>query len=171
MANTYIAIATVTIGSGGTTSFSFTSIPQSYTDLVIKLSLRGNDSQIYCNPRITFNSDTANNYLRKGMQANGSSVSSNSGTEGAIYYIGGNGATSTANTFGNTELYISNYTSSNQKTIFTDGVLENNATTAYMDFVVYTWANTAAITSITVSNGTNSFVQYSTATLYGIKKD
>jgi hypothetical protein len=55
-------------------------------------------------------------------------------------------ATATANTFGNTEFYIPNYTSSNYKSFSVDGVTENNATAA---FALYAglWSNTAAITS------------------------
>jgi hypothetical protein len=46
MANTYEAIATVTVGSGGATDIEFTSIPGTYTDLLIKSSLRSDWPQI-----------------------------------------------------------------------------------------------------------------------------
>ena len=40
MAYTYSKIASVTVGSGGSTSIEFLAIPQNYTDLVIKVSGR-----------------------------------------------------------------------------------------------------------------------------------
>jgi hypothetical protein len=78
-------------------------------------------------------------------------------------------ATSTANTFGNVAIYIPNYTSSNNKSISVDGVGENNATTAFADLYAGLWANSSAITSITLYNIISDFAEFSTATLYGIK--
>ena len=167
MANTYVAIATVTVGSGGAANIEFTSIPGTYTDLVLKLSGRhdtSSDQGIF----IKFNSSTANRSHRY-LAGDGSSASSSSGTDGYIGSIQGTNAT--ASTFNNTEIYIPNYAGSNNKSFSVDNVTENNATTAYQNLVAGLWSNTAAITTITVTigNGTQNFVQYSTATLYGIK--
>jgi hypothetical protein len=79
------------------------------------------------------------------------------------------GSIATANTYGNAELYIPNYASANQKSSSAEGVSESNNTGAFMAMEANLWANTAAITSITLTTGT-SFAQYSTATLYGISK-
>ena len=174
MAN-MIPISTVTVGSGGAASINFTSIPAIYTDLVLKLSARGaanfNPRNLYLN----FNSDTGNNYLFRFLYGSGSSAgSSNSSSEGFtntawVGYISGN--TSTASTFGNTEIYIPNYAGSAYKSISSDAVTENNATAAYASLHASTWNSTSPITSIqlTCSNSEN-FAQYSTATLYGIRK-
>ena len=40
MAVTHNLISTITVGSGGAASIDFTSIPQTYTDLLVKISLR-----------------------------------------------------------------------------------------------------------------------------------
>jgi hypothetical protein len=78
----------------------------------------------------------------------------------------------TANTFSNTEVYIPNYAGSTNKSISVDAVNEANSST---DFVYGLFlnagirSNTAAITAIRFSLLVGNFVQYSTATLYGIK--
>ena len=83
------------------------------------------------------------------------------------YIDGGN---ATASTFGNTMLYIPNYTSSNNKSSSSDGVAETNATNVNMAMIANLWSNTAAITSIKLTPATGATLQqYSTATLYGIK--
>jgi hypothetical protein len=78
----------------------------------------------------------------------------------------------TASTFGNGEMYISNYTSSNAKCVSIDGVTENNSTGSFATLTVGRWnpVTQAAITSIRLEiDGGGNFVQYSTAYLYGIK--
>lgn len=168
MANTYVAIATVTVGSGSTTSIEFSSIPSTYTDLLLKISARnssGGDQGIF----IKFNNSTSNRSHRY-LASDGSSASSSSGTDG---YIGTISSSATASIFNNTEVYISNYAGSNNKSFSVDNVTENNAASpSYMNFVAGLWSNSSAITSINIyigSAGTINYSQYSTATLYGIK--
>lgn len=172
MPTTYKAIATVTVGSGGAANIQFTSIPGTYTDLLVKLSTRSNRNDIIDAYGLRFNNDTGNNYARLSLRGDGSSASSNSNT-GSYGYIDAfymPAATATSSTFDNTEIYIPNYTGSNQKSISLDNVSERNATESYMTLAADRWTGTSAITSITfiVLNGTQ-FVQYSSATLYGIK--
>jgi hypothetical protein len=77
-------------------------------------------------------------------------------------------STDTASTFGNLSIYIPNYAGSADKNFSVDTVSENNATTAYTQIFTGVWANTAAITQITLSLA--NFAQYSNAYLYGILK-
>jgi hypothetical protein len=167
MANTYAAIATVTVGSGGASSIEFTSIPQTYTDLCILVSGRGSASAYYSTLGLQFNSSTSN-WTNKWVQSYGSGVNSGSAANNQIPDITGN--TATASTFGNMSIYITNYTSSKYKSVLLDSVTENNATSAQAQFYVDSWANTAAITSIKLQDPFSgyTFLQYSTATLYGI---
>jgi hypothetical protein len=81
------------------------------------------------------------------------------------------GASATASTFGSAQTYIPNYAGSTAKSGSSEGVSENNATTAVATMDAVLWSLTNAITSIKLLpfTGTN-FVQYSTATLYGISK-
>ncbi|CAB4157866.1 hypothetical protein UFOVP688_53 [uncultured Caudovirales phage] len=168
MANTFVKIQTVTVGSGGAATIDFTSIPQTYTDLKIVVSARTNRaSQVSDFLSITFNGSTTN---RSGRELYGTGTSVGSGT---VAILGGGlivGSTATASVFGSTEIYIPNYTSANNKSLSVDSVSENNGSEAYQDLLANLWANTAAITSISIfSNNSASFVQYTTATLYGIK--
>jgi hypothetical protein len=168
MPNTYTLIASNTVGSGGASSITFSSIPSTYTDLLVKVSGRATDSSVYAGIYVSFNG-TAYNSTGRIIEGDGSSASSATFSNGAISFIAG--ATATANTFGSTELYIPNYAGSTNKSYSSDGVGENNATLALAQLNAGLWSNTAAITQITLdSYSSNTFVQYSSFYLYGISK-
>jgi len=169
MATTYQAIATVEVGSGGAANIEFTSIPATYTDLLLKISSRGNTDLGTPALKIVINSDTGNNYTYRLLYGSGSAAASLSGTLAYAYSGAANDPGDTANTFGNVEIYIPNYAGSNKKSISTDGITENNATAAIAALVAGLWDSTAAITSLTITIDGSNLVQYSTATLYGIK--
>jgi hypothetical protein len=166
MANTYTLIASSTVGSGGAATIDFTSIPQTYTDLLLSLSIRTNragavGSYFY----LSFNGNTSN-FSSRFLGGDGSSASS--GTQAQLGGIEAN-AGATASTFASNQIYIPNYTSSNFKSFSTEGVVENNATTGFDYLIAGLWSNTSAITSITITpENVGSYVQYSTAYLYGI---
>lgn len=168
MPNTFVKIQTVTVGAGGAANIEFTSIPQTYTDLKVVMSLRSNVASGFDNAKISFNSSTVGFSYRR-LFGSGSAASSDSGSNNTNTIIV-NGATSTSSVFNNAELYIPNYKSSNNKSYSIDAVSETNATTAYTYLATGLWSNTAAITSLTLTpqDGT-VFVEYTTATLYGIK--
>lgn len=159
-----VAIQTVTVGSGGAATISFTSIPQTYTDLKIVLSGRTTQASLADSVYFSFNSSTAN-FSSRILYGDGGSASS---FTQARYAGSQPGSTATASTFANIELYIPNYTSSNNKSYSVDAVTENNGTTAYAYLAAGLWSDTSAITSITLTPNAGSFVQYSTATLYGV---
>jgi hypothetical protein len=166
MANTYEAIATVTVGGGGAASIEFTSIPQTgYTDLVVKVSARESSGNNWF--LTIFNGDTASNYTQKNLYGNGSTAGSIALGPRANFYIDCLDASpNTANTFSSMEFYIPNYTSSNAKSMSFDGVMENNTTSINaMGLWAGLWSGTAAINSITL---TQAWAANSTATLYGI---
>jgi hypothetical protein len=165
MATTYEAIATVTVGSGGAANMEFTSIPATYTDLKLVYSGRDNRNDTQNGVNISLNGSTSN-FTGRQLQGNGSAAASFNIARFVSY---NNGANSTANTFANAEIYFPNYASSNYKSFSSDAVEENNATTAFTFLSAGLWSNTAAITSITLTPDSANFVQYSTATLYGIK--
>ena len=176
MANTYKAIATTIVGSGGASTIEFTSIPGTYTDLCILFSGRTNSNDAPGYATLQFNGNSSAVYSRRQLQADGSTVYSfYASSETAINYIYTGGGSGTSNTFGNTYIYIPNYTSSSaNKSISVDTVQENNTSTnAWPELQAGLWANTSAITSITLGvlnvAAQTIFVQYSTATLYGIR--
>jgi hypothetical protein len=166
MANTMTLISSVTVGAGGAANISFSSIPATYTDLVLKLSARNNGAQYY--GQLYFNGSTTG-YSRRLLYGDGSAAGSIAISN--EYTLVTNPTTSyTANTFGNFEMYIPNYAGSTNKSYSIDAVIENNASTAYATMYAALWSNTAAINQITlVPNSPDTFVQYSTAYLYGIK--
>ena len=166
MPNTYKKIASVTVGSGGAASIEFTGIPQTYTDLKIVASIRTVAAFNSDDFTIIFNAN-ATNYTQRNVIGSPNAGTVASGT-GSIGYFNGN--TATANVFGNLEIYIPNYTSSNYKSFSSDTVNESNDSTTRPTFAAGLWSNTAAITSVKFNSLTSSnFMQYSTATLYGIK--
>jgi hypothetical protein len=80
MAN-MIPISTVTVGSGGISAIEFTGIPQTYTDLLIKLSLRSNqNANTGENLRLRFNGSSASVYSERSLEGNGSNTTSYSAT-------------------------------------------------------------------------------------------
>ena len=168
---TYIKIASNTVGSGGVASVTFSSIPATYTDLVIKASVRTNNNAVFDNAQVRFNGDSGNNYSRLYVVGDGSTTNNFKATANNAYFpsYAFNAANATANTFSNTEFYIANYTSANQKSISVDAVSENNATAGYDGLHAGLWSGTAAITSINLAPGSGTLLlQYSTFTLYGI---
>lgn len=169
MATTFVKIASVTVGAGGAANIEFTSIPQTYTDLVINFSGRSVKSASFEDVKIQFNSSTTN-YSDRYLLGNGSTASSGSGASTGIYNLIVPAANATTSTFSNNFVYIPNYAGSNNKSVSIDVVTENNATLSYLNLVAGLWSNTAAITSIKIVPDTaNNFAQYSTAVLYGIK--
>jgi len=167
MAN-MIPISTVTVGSGGASSIDFINIPQTYTDLVIKTSARSNSNAggTYTELGVSFNGSTAS---FTGRRLYGTGAAAASDTSAPLAGIS-NSNTATASTFSNGEIYIPNYTSANNKSVSTDSVQETNATTAIAMLTAILWSNTSPINQVTLTLGVGNFVQYSTATLYGIRK-
>jgi hypothetical protein len=159
-------IETKTVGSGGAASIDFTSIPQTYTDLIVKISARQGAENAF---NITFNGSTSA-YSTIRLQGDGANATSNTagGISTAISVIGIESGNNSANIFGNSEIYIPNYTSSNNKSVSIDGVNEENGLESYMNLAAGLWSNTAAINQVTISARAGSLVQHSTASLYGI---
>lgn len=170
-------IAHTEVGSGGTSNITFSAIPQTYTDLLIKYSLRNSsgsiDAQLFY-----FNNDTNPNYSMRILIGDGSNAPGSFTNTSylsqynnwSIFFINPSGAT--ANTFSTTDVYIPNYSSSTvNKSVSTDNVTENNGTTAYQSIGAGIWKSNSPITSITITSPLGgTFVQNSSATLYGITK-
>jgi hypothetical protein len=169
MANTYVKIASVTVGAGGAADIEFTSIPGTYDDLVIKISSRSSTASANDNIQIDFNGSTANRTNRE-LYGTGSAAGSGTASEMRAGYTSGD--TATASTFGNAEIYIPNYAGSTNKSSSADGVSEGNITGQFMAMVANLWSQTSAITSVKIRPAANAatWKQYTSATLYGIKK-
>ena len=179
-ASSFESIATIT-AAGGETSLSFTSIPSTYKSLQMRWIAK--DSQTTINGAgpvyVTFNSDTASNYVYHQLNGNGTAAAA-TWSGGASGSIGLRNAlnrsyTGYTNIFGTGIMDIQDYTSTSKyKTTRTlTGVDANNAGQGGgFDFGVGLqsgiWMSTAAITTIKVEPGT-CFVAGTTFALYGIK--
>lgn len=163
-----IPIATTTVGSGGTLQIDFSSIPSTYTDLCLKISGRDDRGADWTSVYLKFNDSTSNYSSRRTYGiGSGSGYSLTYSTNVLLEFE--NASTTTSNIFSNYEIYIPNYASSNYKSWSVDSVTENNATTSVCEIVGGLWSDTSAITKVSILlSGTIKFVQYTTATLYGI---
>ena len=159
----YDSIATTTVGSGGSATITFSSIPATYTHLQVRAFVRDAYGPF------RFNSDTGANYTRHYLYGDGASVVAGSGTsQTSIDLIT---ATSTASTFGVNIVDILDYTNTNKyKTVRVLRGEDLNGSGSVM-LGSGLWLNTSAITSITF-NATGlggSFAQYTSLALYGIR--
>lgn len=157
-------VQTVTVGAGGITGITFSSIPQTATDLLLIVSGRSPSTGSYADGFNLAPNSASSGLSARRLNGDGSAASSGTGTSWFVRFGGG---LATANTFGNAAIYIPNYTSSTAKSASIDAVTENNATNAIAQIQAASWTGTAAITSLFLDG---DFVQYSTASLYTITK-
>jgi hypothetical protein len=168
----YKLIEIIEVGAGGAASIEFTGIPQDGVDLVLVMSLRSARSDLNDLGYLQINNITSNTYRYMALTGTGSGVSGAGYTSDNIYFGRVSASTSTANTFGSSEIYFSNYTSSSDKSISSDSVQEQNVTASQQQITAGKFPTTNPITSLKIYNGTASnFVQYSTASLYKITAD
>ena len=163
---TYELIEHIEVGSGGAASIEFTSIPADYDDLLLVASLRFARAVISTPVKLLLNGTdfTARNLY-------GDSNTTGSQTVTADYIGWSPAANSTSNTFGNLQIYIPNYTASGAKSFSADVVDENNGN-AFQAIDAGLTTTTTAIVTLELSDqaAASSAVQYSSATLYGIRK-
>ena len=163
--SSYYSIATQTVGSGGASSITFSSIPSTYTHLQLRYNTFGT-----LNIAIQFSGDTAAHYGMHYLDGNGSAAAS--GIYGPNYsyaYLSLNGNSSaTTGIAGVTD--ILDYTSTNKnKTLRTLVGIDLNGSGG-IELNSGLWTNTSAITSITLlPDGGYPFKQYTTFALYGVK--
>ena len=162
----YELIETITLASS-VSSIEFTSIPQDGVDLLLKVSLRSFvDYSDLANVRV--NSDSGSNYSGIRLRGNGSSADSSSWTSNTEAFIPMSHKLDTSSTFGNGQIYFSNYAGSSNKSFAIDAVSENNATTAQQQIYAWTYLQTTAITSIQLIMPSGNFALNTTASLYKI---
>ena len=172
MANTYVKIgSTVEVGAGGASDITFTAISGTYTDLILRVSLRDNAASTRSIAKLTFNGSATGYSSIAAYGVSGTSTGSAAGGSTYIDWTYAVGNTATASTFSNNDIYIPNYAGSQNKSVSIDFTSENNsATVNILGIAAGLWSNSAAITSITLTPSTPNFLQYSTASLYGILK-
>jgi hypothetical protein len=167
MANTYVKIgSTVTVGALGAASIAFTSIPATYTDLLVVLSTRTTNANAAEALTLTINGSGGTSRILFN-----SAGTVGSATDTVIYGGNSTGAGATTFTFSSVGVYIPNYASTTaNKSVSVDYTSENNSTNVTQILNAGLWSNTAAITSLTFTPFSGStLVLNSTASLYGIK--
>jgi len=168
MPSTYDKIATTTLGSN-TASLDFSSIPSTYTDLVLVIRYAGslNDQ----NSRLRFNNDTASNYSRTVILGDGTSATSTRSTSATFIQMVTNYGAGTSLASGNYHIIqIQNYANTTTyKTALARTNAQNNSGAGEVGATVGLWRSTSAINQVTYSQGSGDIITGSTATLYGIK--
>jgi hypothetical protein len=174
MAPTYELIAS-TVLSTTPNIVTFDNIPNTFTDLLLKTSTRNSNTGSNQSNYLNINNVTTGTlYSQTIIEGSGSSASSTRiaffGDDINIQYVPS--ANNTANTFGNTEIYIPNYLASTNKPLSVISVSENNTTTAYINAHAGLFRSTNAITRLDIrpfNFSTETFVVGSSFFLYGIK--
>jgi len=162
----YQSIATTTIGAGGASSITFSSIPSTYQHLQLRVLARSTRGATDDDLKLTFNGTTTN-YYRHEVYGTGSAVSAYASSGTAIEVGHLNGGTSTASYFSATVLDVLDYANTNKNK--TTRSLSGGMDLDRIKFMSGGWFDTSAITSITLTAGGGNLAQYSSFALYGIK--
>jgi hypothetical protein len=159
--NTFEAIATQTLGSAAA-SVTFSSIPSTYTDLV--LVINGTNSSSTGDGVLQFNGDTGTNYSRTFLEGDGASAASSRNSNFTSLPIVGYIAAS-ANF--NSIIQIMNYSNT---TTYKTQLGRGNNPTGNLYATVGLWRSTAAINSILIKwYAAGQYGAGTTFSLYGIK--
>lgn len=168
-----IPIYTQTVGAGGASSVVFNNIPSIYTDLKLLISARSTSGYGAGVPslaiKVIYNNDSSESLYSSTWAAY---VGPGSGRYSGAAWAGWlNSSNSLASSFSSNEVYIPNYTSSSFKQTLTESAVESNETTnLYLSMHGQLYRNASAINSVKFVPELGNFAQYSTFTLYGIKK-
>jgi hypothetical protein len=167
MATTYTLIENITLATSAA-SITFSAIPDTFDDLLIKYSARTTASAPYAGFNLTMNATRTTSLCRLlgyGSTSSDTNVGNGQGEAGFV-----TGATATLLTFANNEIYIPNYLSSNQKSYSVDSAPEINSGSGWILALLAGLTNmTSAITSITISDTSPANISSdSTFSLYGI---
>lgn len=168
-------IASQVLGTAAA-SVTFSSIPNTFSDLSLKYSVRHNGvgGNVWFFG-IQVNSDTTANYSDSFLVSTGSSAIASGVTSGSPtdYHAGAMVTNNyTASTFSNGEFYMSEYLATQNKAMCASFVVENQGTAAnYYGYAANLYRGTAAVTQLVIKpNGSvGSFAVGSSFYLYGIK--
>lgn len=165
------SIQTVTL-SGNQLQIDFDSIPQTYTHLQLRCSIRNSEATTDSQTTFRFNDDSGANYSSHYIRGTGASVFSASSTSATKGYFGWNpGASSGTNVFGVIICDILDYANTNKyKTTRSLVGYDNNGQGEIYD-LSSNWRSTSAITKISLTGDNQAgrnFVQYSSFALYGL---
>jgi hypothetical protein len=171
MPSTYTLISSNTLSSA-TASLTFSAIPSTYTDLVLRSSVRLSDTgDVKSSFYIYINGVTTGGlYSNTRIQGEGTSVSSSrSSNSNVALNVATTQDGATANVFGSGEVYFPSYTVSSNKAFSVSDVAENNSATANLvGAKAALWRSTNTISSLLLETD-YTFMIGSSFYLYGIK--
>jgi hypothetical protein len=173
MPSTYTLISSNVLSSSAA-SVTFSAIPSTYTDLVVRISAR--TDQASTTAYLTYKLNGGGTGLQSETYLGGTGSTTESGRTtnsnggiGSQGFISLSGNSATANSFGSVEIYIPSYTASQNKPTGNFGVGESNIAAMQMGITAGLWRNTAAVTTIAFSPSGSNFLTGSSFYLYGIK--
>jgi hypothetical protein len=165
-----IPLATTTLTTT-TANITFSNIPQEYEHLQIRVLARGSSTNSFA-IMVRLNSDTGSNYASHRLDSNGSSASANADSNVTAMYpnVMMPMSSAGANTFGTGIFDILDYSNTNKnKTLRVLFGFDNNGS-GQVGLGSGLWRSTSAVTSVALIPQFDSFVQYTQAALYGIKR-
>jgi hypothetical protein len=170
MPSTYTLISSDVLSSSAA-SVTFSAIPSTYTDLVVRASIRSADASSTRGLFITYNLDSSALYSVIRLTGDGANAYSQIASAATSSRLGtANSDSSTANTFTSVEIYIPSYTASQSKAFSAFPAMEDNSTTAYISGSAGLYRSNTAISSLTLTmDGTPLIKTGSSFYLYGIK--
>jgi hypothetical protein len=169
MTSTYEMIASQTLGSS-TQTVTLSSIPATYTDLVLVCSIKGDAASMSIILRL--NGDTNTNYSQTYLEGDGSSASSVRGSSQTRFTLSGSVSYNSTN-FGTQIIQAMNYSNTTTNKTVLQRFNSNGGSFPGTGTSVGLWRQTSAINQldlISTASGQN-FVAGSTFTIYGIKAE
>ncbi len=162
------SIATVTVGSGGSGTITFSAIPSTYKHLQIRGIMRGTSG---ANIVMRFNGDSnASNYTSHYMESNMTNVYGGRIGFGSYSGIFALSQQTTATRFGCGIVDVFNYTSTDRyKVAKSQNINDIGTSSSLMNYNGGYWTSLNAITSITLAPTAGSFAEFTSYALYGIK--
>ena len=167
MPSSRVLISSQTLGTSAT-SVTFSGIPSSYRDLVVKFSTRSDTSNQI---NVTVNGTSGGTaYSRTRLRGNGTDAASNSASNDSSFSLPGASVetSATANTFSSGEIYIPSYTASQNKPMSDFDTQEANSTSSFINVNAGLYRSTTAISEIKVAASSGNFVTGSSFYLYGL---
>lgn len=167
MPGSYESIASVTVGAGGASTITFSSIPSTYTHLQIRGILGTASAGTTNYIQMTYNGVGGTSYVGHVLYGNGSSAGANAGNGTSASSIFAGSVSNTATVFGGVLVDILDYANTSKYTTSRHLIGVDSNSSGSVEFISGSFMNTSAISSITFTGSTN-FPQYSTLALYGV---
>jgi hypothetical protein len=164
---TYSLIASYTVTGSAVANYTFSSIPQTFTDLLLVSFARTTDAGSGNDLKGNFNSDTGTNYSNTQMYGNGTTAVSTRDANFSYVKIGlTSGSSIASGIFANGTAHILDYANT---TTYKTCLTRRDLAVSYTVATVNLWRNTAAITSLTIAAQVGNMDIGTTLKLYGIQ--